>query len=133
VCRCCGQGVHIPDICVQLSVSTAMLCEIHPRPKVNTTLALISGTKVSKLHANTGIPLARILTTSITPYGHFCLTGCHLAISSAPKIFQCRISEVLSGYPGVFFCLVAKNLHSCLKVYKYAQCVKRPHSLRTTD
>ena len=47
----------------------------HPLPKVDETLAQMSGGKVfSKLDANSGIPLAkksRLLTTFITPSGQY--------------------------------------------------------------
>ena len=53
--------------------------ETHPLPKVDDTLAQLSGAKVfSKLDANSGfwqIPLAeksRHLTTFLTPFGRFC-------------------------------------------------------------
>ena len=76
-------------------------------PKVDTTLALLSGAKVfSKRDANSGfwqIPLAdksKLLITFITPYGRFCFNKLPFGISSAPEIFQCLMSEVLSGLLG---------------------------------
>ena len=59
-----------------------------------------------KLDANSGlwqIPLAeksRLLTTFITPYGHFCFNKLPFGISSAPEIFQRWMNEVLSGLSG---------------------------------
>jgi len=77
-------------------------------PKVDTTLAQLSGAKLfSKLDANSGfwqIPLAeesKLLTTFITPFGRFCFNKLPFGISSAPEIFQRQMNEVLSGLPGV--------------------------------
>ena len=85
-------------------LNKSMLREVHPMPKVDTTLALLSDAKVfSKLDANSGfwqISLAeksRLLTTFITPLGHFCFNKLPFGISSAPEIFQRRMNEVLSG------------------------------------
>ena len=62
-------------ICVDMNpLNENVLREIHPMPKVDTTLAQLTGaTMFSKLDANSGfwqIPLAtesRLLTTFITP------------------------------------------------------------------
>ena len=77
-------------------------------PKVDTTLAQLTGATVfSKLDANSGfwqIPLAkesRLLTTFITPYGHFCFNKLPFGISSAPEVFQCHMNDILSSLPGV--------------------------------
>ena len=67
-------------ICVDLKpLNTSVLREIHPLPKVDDTLAQLSGAKFfTKLDANSGfwqIPLAeksRHLTTFVTPFD-----GCH--------------------------------------------------------
>ena len=78
----CAVMVVIPKesgavhICVDLKpLNESVLREVHPMPKVDTTLAQLVGAKVfSKLDANSGfwqIPLAkqsRVLTTFITPY-----------------------------------------------------------------
>ena len=64
-------------ICVDMKpLNENVLREVHPMPKVDTTLAQLTGTTIfSKLDANSGfwqIPLAkesRLLTTFITPYG----------------------------------------------------------------
>ena len=66
-------------ICVDLKPrNESVLREIHPLPKVDETLAQLSGAKVfSKLDANSGfwqIPLAkksRLLTTFVTPFGRY--------------------------------------------------------------
>ena len=60
-------------------LNESVLREVHPLPRVDNTLAQLSGAKVfSKLDTNSGfwqIPLATescLLTTFITPYRHFC-------------------------------------------------------------
>ena len=66
-------------ICVDLKpLNASVKRETHPLPKVDDTLAQLSGAKIfSKLDANSGfwqIPLAkqsRHLTTFITPFGRF--------------------------------------------------------------
>ena len=111
----CAAMVVVPKdsgavrICVDLKpLNERVLREVHPMPKVDTTLALLSGAKdFSKLDANSGfwqIPLAdksKLLTTFITPYGRFCFNKLPLDISSAPEIFQHRMNEVLSSLEGV--------------------------------
>ena len=67
-------------VCVDLKyLFQSVLREVHPLPKVETTLAQLSGAKVfSKLDANSGfwqIPLdpdSRPLTTFLTPFERFC-------------------------------------------------------------
>ena len=96
-------------ICVDLKpLNQNVLREVHPLPKVDDTLAQLSGAKLfSKLDANSGfwqIPLApasRLLTTFITPFGRYCFNKLPFGISSAPEHFQKRMSAVLSGLPGV--------------------------------
>ena len=111
----CAAMVVIPKdsgavrICVDLKpLNESVLREVHPMPKVETTLAQLSGAKLfSKLDANSGfwqIPLAnesKLLTTFITPFGRFCFNKLSFGISSAPEIFQRQMNEVLSGLPGV--------------------------------
>ena len=87
---------------------TSVLCEVHPMPKVETTLAQLSGAKIfNKLDANSGfwqVPLANestLLTTFITPFRRFCFNKLPFGISSAPEIFQRQMNEVLSGLPSV--------------------------------
>ena len=83
-------------ICVDFRpLNESVLREVHPLPRVDDTLAQLSGAKVfSKLDANSGfwqIPLAtesRLLTTFITPYGHFCFNKLPFGITSAPELFQ---------------------------------------------
>lgn len=96
-------------ICVDLKpLNKSVMREIHPLPKVDDTLAQLSGARIfSKLDANSGfwqIPLShssRLLTTFITPSGRFCFNKLPFGISSAPEHFQRRMSELLSGLPGV--------------------------------
>ena len=91
-------------ICVDLNKS--VLREVHPLPKVNETLAQLSGAKVfTKLDANSGfwqIPLSKqLLTTFITPIGQYCFNKLPFGISSAPEHFQKCMSAILSGLEGV--------------------------------
>ena len=96
-------------ICVDLKpLNESILREVHPLPKVDETLAQLTGAKVfSKLDANSGfwqIPLAeksRLLTTFITPKGRYCFNKLPFGISSAPEHFQKRMSRILSGLEGV--------------------------------
>ena len=96
-------------ICVDLKpLNESVLREVHPLPKVDETLAQLTGAKVfSKLDANSGfwqIPLAeksRLLTTFITPKGRYCFNKLPFGISSAPEDFQKRMSRILSGLEGV--------------------------------
>lgn len=96
-------------ICVDLKpLNRSVLREVHPLPKVDETLAQLSGAKVfSKLDANSGfwqIPLSqpsRLLTTFITPMGRYCFNKLPFGISSAPEHFQRRMSEILAGLEGV--------------------------------
>ena len=100
-------------ICVDLKpLNASVKRETHPLPKVDDTLAQLSGAKIfSKLDANCGfwqIPLAeksRHLTTFITPFGRFCFNKMPFGISSAPEHFQRRMNQLLSGLPGVL-CLI---------------------------
>ena len=100
-------------ICVDLKpLNENVLREVHPLPKVDETLAQLSGAKVfSKLDANSGfwqIPLAkdsRLLTTFITPFGRYCFNKMPFGISSAPEHFQKRMSQLLTGLHGVL-CLM---------------------------
>ena len=111
----CAAMVVVPKasgsvrICVDMKpLNENVLRETHPMPKVDTTLAQMTGaTMFSKLDANSGfwqIPLAkesRLLTTFITPYGRFCFNKLPFGISSAPEVFQRQMSDILSDLPGV--------------------------------
>ena len=62
----------------------------------------------SKLHTNSGfwqIPLdpdSRLLTIFLTPFGRFCFNKLPFGISSAPKHFQRRMSNILADLPAIF-------------------------------
>jgi len=96
-------------ICVDLKpLNESVLREVHPLLKVETTLAQLSEAKVfSKLDTNSGfwqISLdsdSRLLTTFLTPFGRYCFNKLPFGISSAPKHFQRRMSNILTGLPGV--------------------------------
>ena len=96
-------------ICVDLKpLNQSVLREVHPLPKVDETLARLSGAKIfSKLDANSGFwqiplsPSSRLLTTFITPMGRYCFNKLPFGISSAPEHFQRRMSEILANLPGV--------------------------------
>ena len=75
---------------------------------VDETLALLSGaTVLSKVDANSGfwqIPLAdesQHYTTFISPFGRYQFKKLPFGISSAPEIFERRMSVVLEGLDGV--------------------------------
>lgn len=96
-------------ICVDLkALNESVQREIYPIPKVDETLAQLTGaTMFSKLDANSGfwqIPLARksrLLTTFITPFGRYCFNKLPFGISSAPELFQRRMNKLLEGLDGV--------------------------------
>ena len=89
-------------------LNQSVLRELQLLPKVDETLARLSGAKVfSNLDANSGfwqIPLSsssQLLTTFITPVGRCCFDKLPFGISSAPEHFQQRMSEILVDLPGV--------------------------------
>ena len=96
-------------ICVDLKpLNESILREPHPIPKVDETLALLSGAVYfSKLDANSGfwqIPLSessRPLTTFITPFGRYKFNKLPFGVSSAPELFQQRMSRILERLEGV--------------------------------
>ena len=86
--------------------------EIHPLPKVDETLAQLSGARIfSKLDANSEfwqIPLAKKsqhLTPFITPFGRYHFLKMPFGISSAPEQFQKRMSAIVLGLESVL-CLL---------------------------
>eukprot|EP00731_Ephydatia_muelleri_P036767 Em0321g6a len=111
----CAAMVAVPKktgslrICVDLRpLNECVLREVHPLPKVDVTLASLSGAQVfSKLDANSGfwqIPLSeesRLLTTFITPFGRYCFNKLPFGIASAPEHFQKVMNKVLSGLDGI--------------------------------
>lgn len=96
-------------ICVDLKpLNESVLHEVHPLPKVDTTLALLSGATIfSKIDANSGfwqVPLAeesRLLTTFITPFERYCFNKLPFGISCAPKHFPRIMNKLLAGLEGV--------------------------------
>ena len=96
-------------ICVDLKpLNESVLREVYPIPKVDDVLGKLAGATVySKLDANSGfwqIPLAaesRLLTTFVTPFGRYCFNKLPFGISSAPELFQKRMSRLLEGLEGV--------------------------------
>ena len=76
-------------------LNESVLREVHPLPRVDETLAQLSGAKVfTKLDANSGfwqIPLSKqshLLTTFVTQMSRFCFSKLPFGISSAPEHFQ---------------------------------------------
>ena len=76
-------------------------------PSVDYTLGQLAGAKVfTKLDANSGfwqIPLSKnsaLFITFITPFGRFCFNRFPFGISSAPELFQRRMSNLLTGMEG---------------------------------
>ena len=96
-------------ICVDLKrLNQSVMREVDPLPKVDNTLAKLSGAKIfSKVDANSGfwqIPLSHkshLLTTFITQFGRYCFNKLPFGISSAPEHFQKRMSNILKGINGV--------------------------------
>lgn len=111
-------------ICVDLKpLNKSVSREVHPLPKVDEMLAQLTGARVfSKLDTNNGLwqiplsPSSHLLTTFITPMGRYCFNKLPFGISSAPEVFQCRMSEILAGLPGVI-CLIDNTLR-CGKTQK---------------
>ena len=96
-------------ICVDLKpLNKCVLRERHPLPRVDDTLAQLTGATIfSKLDANSGfwqIPLSeesKLLTTFITPFGRYCYNKLPFGITSAPEHFQRRMSSLLERLQGV--------------------------------
>eukprot|EP00117_Sycon_ciliatum_P008805 scpid39753/ scgid0465/ Retrovirus-related Pol polyprotein from transposon 17.6; Protease; Reverse transcriptase; Endonuclease len=111
----CAAMVAVPNatgavrICGDLKpLNDAVRRSHHQLPTVDETLGQIGDSTVfTKLDANSGfwqIPLdevCQLLTTFITPQGRFCYTKLPFGISSAPEIFQQRMSAILQGLEGV--------------------------------
>ena len=115
----CAAMVVVPKtggkvrICVDLThLNESVRREYHLLPAVEQTLAQLAGAWVfTKLDANSGfwqVPLAKesaLLTTFITPLGRFCFNRLPFGMTSAPKHFQRRMSEILQDVEGAI-CLV---------------------------
>ena len=94
-------------VCI-LNHQTKMSLEVHPLPKVETTLLQHSGATVfSKNDTNRGFwqilldSASRLLTTFITLFCRFCCNKFPFGITSAPEHFQRRMNNILGGLPGV--------------------------------
>jgi len=96
-------------ICVDLThLNKSVQRERHILPSVDHTLAQLAEAQFfTKLDANSGfwqVPLSKEsarLTTFITPYGRYCFNRLPFGISSAPELFQRRMSTALEGLEGV--------------------------------
>ena len=96
-------------ICVDLSkLNAAVRREHFMLPNLDDIAPKLAGAKYfSKLDASSGfyqIPLSpesSILTTFITPFGRFCFQRIPFGITSAPEIFQRKMTEMLNGLDGV--------------------------------
>ena len=111
----CAAMVVVPKksgairICIDYRpLNEVVFREVHPLPKVDESLAQLSGAVVfSKLDANSGfwqIPLSegsRYLTTFITPFGRYFFNKLPFGICSAPEYFQRKMSQILDGIEGV--------------------------------
>ena len=101
-----SDSVHIcVDFC---PLNDSVLRKVHPLPKVEETLAQLSGDIVfSKIDANCGF--CQILLTEcfcpfitfITPFGRYCFNKLPFGIWSASEHFQKQMNNILSGMPGV--------------------------------
>ena len=100
-------------ICVDLKpLNESVRRQPHPLPTVEGILSQLSGAKVfSKLDANSGFwqiplsPSSRPLTTFLTPFGRYHFNKLPFGLSSAPELFQKRMSKLLEGMEGVV-CLI---------------------------
>ncbi|OXA53834.1 Transposon Tf2-6 polyprotein [Folsomia candida] len=92
-------------VCVDLTkLNRNVEREFHMMPVVEHTLGQISGVKYfTKLDANSGFfqivlsPESRRLTTFLTPFGRYCYKRLPFGITSAPEVYQKRMSEILRG------------------------------------
>lgn len=102
----CQKKMGSLRICVDLRpLNECVLREVYLLPKVDVTLALLSGAQLfSKLDANSEfwqIPLSeesRLLTTFITPFGRYCFNKLLFGIASAPEHFQKVMNKILGGF-----------------------------------
>ena len=107
--RCVPKPNNTVRICVDLTaLNHAVLREVHPLRSVDENLAKLSGSKIfTKLDANSGFwqmpldPESILLTTFLTLFGRFCMNRLPFGISSAPEIFQHRMSKILHDMEGV--------------------------------
>ena len=111
VCRdgSCPKKSGTICICVDFRpLNESVLREVHPLPKVEDTLAKLTGATIfSKLDANSGfwqVPLGKNschLTTFITPFGRYQFNRLPFGISSAPEHLQKQMNQILEGQEGV--------------------------------
>ena len=95
-------------ICVDLKqLNTAVRREHHMLPSLEDIAPELAGSKVfSTLDAASGfwqIPIyedSQLLTTFITPFGRYAFCRLPFGISSAPEIFQRKMSTLLEGLDG---------------------------------
>lgn len=95
-------------ICVDLTkLNENVRRELYILPSVESMLGQLKDAKIfTKLDARSGfcqIPLSEdsmLLSTFITPFGHFCFRRLPFGISSAPEHFQQRMSQLLEGLEG---------------------------------
>lgn len=96
-------------ICVDLTkLNVSVRRERHIMPTVEEVLANIDEAKFfSKLDANSGFhqivlsPESQELTTFITPFGRYCYKRLPFGITSAPEVFQRKMTEILDGLQGI--------------------------------
>ena len=97
------------QICVDVtSLNKVVQRKTHPMGSVDESLAMLGESRVfTKLDANSSfwqIPLeedSKLLTTFVTPFGHFCFNSLPFGISCTPEIFQRNMSDILEGLDGV--------------------------------
>ena len=95
-------------ICVDLKkLNKAVKREYYNLPSFEDVTRHLSGSEYfSTLDAASGflqIPLdqeSSLLTTFITPFGRYCFNRVPFGITSAPEIFQRKMSDLLKGLPG---------------------------------
>ena len=85
-------------------LNEVVLQEVHPLPKVDESLAQLSGDVVfSKVDANSGfwqIPLSensKHLTAFTMPFGRYYFNKLPFGICSGPEYFRRKMSQILDG------------------------------------
>ena len=108
-------------ICVDLKqLNTAVRCEHHMLPSLEDIAPKLAESKVfSTLDAAIGfwqIPIdedSQLLTMFITPFGRYAFCRLPFGISSAPEIFQRKMSTLLDGLDGVEVIMDDILVHGC--------------------
>lgn len=105
---CVDKGDSVRLCCDFTRLNVAVLRSHFPLPKIEHTLAQLSGSVYfSKLDTTSGfyqIKLdkeSQLLTTFITPYGRFFFKRLPFGISCAPEYFALNFSKILIGIKGV--------------------------------